>query len=218
MAVKDLEEIARKITARFDGLNEARDDVLKIHREIIKGSSLAIRAIHRGEHDKAKEILDRVQGLFDKIANALKNYPELYYTGFVQDAQKEFAEAHVTLALILRQPLPDPDKLGVEYATYLNGMGEAVGELRRYLLDRIRDQDEEKGEDILECMDEIYYMLISMDYPDAVTRGLRRTTDLVRSSIEKSRGDLTHNLSQKRLRKSLDCMEAKLNKGGQLDI
>lgn len=212
MAVGNLEEIAKKIALRFDGLNEARDNVLKIHREIIKGSSLSIRAIHRGEFDKARKILGEVQTMFNQISSALEHYPELYYTGFVQDAQKEFAEAHVTLALILRQPLPDPDQLGVEYASYLNGMGEAVGEMRRCVLDIIRNQDEETGEDILEFMDEIYYVLITMDYPDAVTRGLRRTTDLVRSLIEKTRGDLTQNLSQKKMKKSLDSFEMKLIK------
>ena len=212
MAVKNLDEIAKKITARFDGLNEARDNVLKIHREIIKGSSLSIRAIHRREFEKAREILNGVRELFNQISSALEDYPELYYTGFVQDAQKEFSEAHVTLALILRQSIPDPDELGVEHASYVNGMGEAVGELRRYLLDRIRDQEDEEGEDILEFMDEIYYVLITMDYPDAVTRGLRRTTDMVRASIERTRGDLTHNLSQRKLRKSLDCLEQKLAK------
>lgn len=212
MVIRNLEEIAQKVTNRFEGLNEARDNVFKIHREIIKGSSLSIRATHRGEFAKAREILDGVQGLFDKISSALNEYPELYYAGFVQDAQKEFSEAHVTLALILRQPIPDPDDLGVEYASYVNGMGEAIGELRRYLLDRIRNQEEEEGEDILESMDEIYYVMLTMDFPDAVTRGLRRTTDMVRASIERTRGDLTNNLSQKKLRKCFDKLEGKLNK------
>jgi translin len=210
MELKNLEVIAKKISRRLEGLNEARDKVLKIHREIIRGASLSIRATHRGEYEKAREILGGVKTLFDDISSALKEYPDLYYTGFVQDAQKEFAEAHITLALVLRQPIPDPDDLNVEYASYLNGMGEAVGELRRYLLDNIRNQNEETGEDVLEAMDEIYYVLIAMDYPDAITRGLRRTTDLLRSIVEKTRGDLTQNLCNKRLQKSLRNLDDKL--------
>jgi translin len=211
MAIQNLEEIGKKVSARFEGLNEARDRVLKIHREIIKGSSLSIRATHRGEYDRAREIIGQVNGLFKDISSALRDYPELYYTGFVQDAQKEFAEAHITLALVLQQPLPDPDELQVEYASYMNGMGEAIGELRRYILDRIRCDSEEVGENILEYMDEIYYVLITMDYPDAITRGLRRTTDVVRSLIEKTRGDLTHNLGQKRLQKCLTRFDEKVS-------
>lgn len=213
MSSKNLEMIARKIGKRFDGLNEARDEVYKIHREIIKRSSLSIRATHRAEFDKASQILEEIGKLFQQIESALKEYPELYYTGFVQDAQKEYAEANITLAIILRREIPDPDDLGVEYASYLNGMGEAVGEMRRYLLDKIRSQDEDSGEDILENMDEVYYMLTTMDYPDAITRGLRRTTDMARGIIEKTRGDLTHNLSQKSLKKSLNHLEKKLDGG-----
>jgi translin len=212
MNIKNLEEISKKITSRFDGLNEARDRVFKIHREIIKGSSLSIRATHREEYDKARQILDDVTGLFQKISSALKEYPELYYTGFVQDAQKEFAEAQITLALVLRQDLPGPEELHVEFAPYLNGMGEAVGEMRRYLLDKLRGENEENVEDILDCMDEIYYVLITMDYPDAITHGLRRTADITRSLIEKTRGDLTTNLTQKRLQLSLKRVEGRLGR------
>jgi translin len=215
MNIKNLEEISKKITRRFDGLNEARDKVFKIHREIIKGSSLSIRATHRCEYDKARQILNDVTGLFEGIGSALKEYPELYYTGFVQDAQKEFAEASITLALVLRQDLPDPESLGVEFAPYLNGMGEAVGELRRYLLDKLRSENsEESVEDILDCMDEIYYVLITMDYPDAITHGLRRTADITRSLIEKTRGDLTTNLTQKRLQMSLKHADERLSREG----
>jgi translin len=214
MAINNLEEIGKKVTARFEGLNEARDKVLKIHREIIKCSSLSIRATHRGEFEKANELLGRADGLFQEISSALSNYPELYYTGFVQDAQKEFAEAHITLALVLRKPLPDPDELKVEYASYMNGMGEAIGELRRYILDRIRSENKEVGEDVLEYMDEIYYVLITMDYPDAITRGLRRTTDMVRSIIERTRGDLTHNLGQKRLQNCMARFDEKVRNAG----
>ncbi|MDQ7825668.1 MAG: haloacid dehalogenase [Candidatus Eremiobacteraeota bacterium] len=214
MACKNLEGVAKKISKRFDGLNEARDRILKVQRDIIRASSLSIRATHRGEFERARELLGEARSLFTGNAETLKHYPELYYTGFVQDAQKEYAEASITLALILREPISDPDELGVEYASYLNGMGEAVGELRRYLLDRIRAEDEATGEDIMESMDEIYYVLTSMDYPDAITRGLRRTTDIARSTIEKTRGDLTHNLGQKRLKKSLMHLEEKLASGG----
>ena len=135
---------------------------------------------------------------------ALADHPDIFYAGFVHDAQKEYAEASLTLALIDGRPLPTPAELGASCAAYLNGLGEAVGELRRHLLDSLRNGEVERCEGVLAAMSDIYDVLVTMDYPEAVTEGLRRTTDAVRGILERTRGDLTMALVSRRLERRIE--------------
>jgi translin len=140
----------------------------------------------------------------------LKDLPELYYAGYTQDAIKEFVEANITCALIENQPLPSPEELKVEPATYLNGLAEAVGELRRRCLDILRQGYSGEAERLLSCMDDIYATLVTMDYPDAVTNGLRRQTDLIRGIVERTRGDMTISLREQHLEQAMQALMADL--------
>jgi len=188
----NLDSIANRIRQTFSSRDAARERVLPLCRETIRHCGNAIRAIHRHEFDQAEELLKSARSLLTEVEPAISNY-----AGFVRDAQKEFAEASITLAMVRGENLPDPDELGVDAAVYLNGMGEAVGELRRYLLDSMRRGDISRGEELLSAMDEIYSVLVTMDFPDAITGGLRRTTDMVRGVLEKTRSDLTLAMGQK---------------------
>ncbi len=141
----------------------------------------------------------------DEVSEAIAKHDDLRYTGLVHDSQKEYTEARTTLALISGAPIPDPDELGVGYAPYLNGLGEAAGELRRHILDAMRRGEMERCEEILGMMDDIYGLLVTIDFPDALTGGLRRTTDMVRGVLERSRGDLTIALRQKQLETKLEA-------------
>jgi translin len=195
----NIESIARKIRESFSAKDAAREKVLPLCRETIRHSGNAIRAIHRQEFEQAKELLKSAGERLAKVEPGISGHDELGYTGFVRDAQKEFAEASITLALVTGKTLPSPDELGVDAAAYLNGMGEAVGELRRYLLDSMRGGDLSRGEELLSAMDDIYSTLVTMDFPDAITGGLRRTTDMVRGVLERTRSDLTLAMGQKDL-------------------
>lgn len=205
-STENLEKITEKISARFSLVNECRDEILKAQRELIRAASLAIRSLHRGEFGKAKEILDEADRSAAEKESLFAKCPELYYSGYFLDAQKELAEARITYALIAGEPVPDPDELGIEYSAYVNGMGEAIGEIRRYILDRIRKDSFDEGDELLDTMEELYCVLTSLDFPDAITRGLRRTADIARSIIEKTRGDLTQNVAQKRLSQKIDSL------------
>lgn len=176
-------------------------------REVIRHCSKAIRTVHRQEFSQAKELLKSARNLLDKIEQTAAEHNELSYTGLVRDAQKEFAEGNITLALITGKRLPEPDELRVDYAAYLNGLGEAVGELRRYLLDSLRRGDLSRGEELLSVMDDIYTTLATMDFPEAVTGGLRHTTDMVRGTLERTRSDLTLAIRQKALEEKLNSHE-----------
>jgi len=199
-----LEDIGSNLIKEMEEKNAARDRALAASRELTRSCSLSIRAVHRGENEKARELLDRAREISDRMVADLQGHPDLRFSGYVQDSQKELAEAAITYAVINREPIPDRRELGVEPASYLNGMGESVGELRRYILDRLRVGEMHRSEEILQIMDDIYSILVRVDFPDALTGGLRRTTDSVRGIMEKTRGDLTTALRQWELAKALE--------------
>jgi len=199
----NLDSIAERIRNSFSTLDTAREKVLPLCREAIRHCSNAIRALHRQEFDKAEGSLESARKLLGEIEQAVADHSELRATGFVRDAQKEFAEGSITLALVMGNQPPTPDELGVAPAAYLHGLGEAVGELRRYLLDGMRRGDLSRGEELLSAMDDIYNILVTMDFPDAITCGLRRTTDMVRGVLERTRSDLTLLIRQNKLEERL---------------
>lgn len=200
-------QIGEEIIARLDGINSLRERALAESRRVVRLSANATRAVHRNDFEAARQLLDDARSMRDSLENDLHDYPNLYWTGYVQDAQKEYAEACITLAVISRQGIPSPTQLNVEDAVFLNGLGEAAGELRRYSLDSMRRHDLARAEELLSSMDEIYDLLVSVDYPDAVTGGLRRTTDMVRGVLERTRGDLTLALRQRELTQALSHAE-----------
>ncbi|MBM3183083.1 MAG: haloacid dehalogenase [Chloroflexi bacterium] len=203
-ATNNLEAIAEKIRDFFSTRDTAREEVIRLCREVIRYSANAIRAVHRQDQAGAKQLLGFAHDSLRQISKSVpKEHNDLLYGGIIHDAQKEFAEANITLALVTGDVIPTPEAAGVTYAAYLNGMGEAVGELRRYLLDSLRRDELSRCEELLAIMDDIYSILVTMDFPDAITFGLRRTTDSVRGILEKTRGDLTLVLRQKALEDKL---------------
>ena len=206
----NLDSIAKQVRLSLSAKDAAREKTLPRCREIIRHCSQAIRAVHRQEFDRAKELLQSARNLLDDVEQVIAECNELGYTGFVRDAQKEFAEGSTLLALVTGKPLPDPGELGIDSAAYLNGLGEAVGELRRYLLDSMRKGDLSRGEELLSAMDDIYNVLVTIDFPDAITGGLRRTTDMVRGVLERTRSDLTLVIRQKELENRLEKLERNL--------
>ena len=191
----------------FTRRNAAREEALKLCREVIRFSANTIRALHRREFEDAEALLAQAREQVGQAAAWLRDYPELFHAGFLSDAQKEYAEACATRALIQRTPLPTYQELGVELPAYLNGLGEAAGELRRYILDSLRRGESGQCEELLDAMDGIYTLLVALDFPDGLTGGLRRTTDMVRGVVERTRGDLTMALLQRDLSRRLESGE-----------
>jgi translin len=212
-----LETIAERIRQNFDVRTSKRDEALKQARQLTRACSLAIRAVHRDDQEAMEANLAEAQTLADVLRNELKGHPELFFAGYTQDSLKEFVEANVTCALIQNQALQTPEELGVEDATYLNGLAEVVGELRRRTLDILRSGYSQEAERLLSYMDEIYSVLVTIDYPDAITNGLRRQTDLARGIIEKTRGDVTASLRGQQLTEAIRRLSSQLN-GGQVEL
>lgn len=194
----------------FEGRHLAREEALKHARLMTRHSAQAIRAIHRGETETADEELASGQELLSKVKEYLAPFPDLYFSGYVQDAIKEYVEARLTYCLIRDLPLPLPTDLGVEVSTYLRGMAETPGELRRRCLDILRKGYSNEVERLLAHMDEIYALLVTMDYPDAITYGLRHATDQLRGIIERTRADITISLREHHLEQALMEFEKKL--------
>ena len=209
--MEKLEAISEQIRQTFDARTAARDQALSQARMLTRHCSQAIRAVHRSEEDTMQEQLNTASQLAESLRTSLKNYPDLYYAGYTQDALKEFVEANVTCALIRGQALPGPDELKAEHATYLNGLAEVIGELRRRCLDILRHGYSDEAERLLTQMDDIYAILVTMDYPDAITNGLRRQTDVARNIIEKTRGDITFSLQGDHLAGAIAHLSRQLN-------
>lgn len=203
----NLENIAEEIRKELAAKDDAREKMLPLCRDSIRYSSTAIRAVHRQEFGEAKKQIASARKLLSEAEGTVKKYGELVNTGAVRDAQKELAEANITLALVTGKKLPTPQDMKMDAAAYLNGLGEAVGEIRRYLLDGMRRGDLSRGEELLSVMDDIYSVLVTMDFPDALTGGLRRTTDMVRGVLEKTRSDLTLTIRQKALEKKIATID-----------
>lgn len=204
MAIPDgLEHIADPCRVVLDARYAAREAGLSDSRRVIRASANAIRHLHRGEVTEAKRLIAEAGDLLRRAEAALGAHPSILYAGFVADAAKEYAEANLTAAAFAGDPFPGPETLGVDPVPYLHGLGEAVGECRRRLLDLLREGEVERATPLLAMMDGVVDLLASLDYPDGMTSGLRRTTDLARSLAERSRADLTATTVQERLRREL---------------
>lgn len=200
----DLDALEAAVRAELDEKFAARELALKNCRKIIQAASKAIRALHRADLESADRLLASGRALIEEAEAPLADHQDIYHAGFFYDAVKEYAEAELTKALILGNPLPLPSELGLHAVPYLKGLGEAVGELRRSLLDQLRTGELSDAENTFRYMETIHELLAALDYPDGMTSQLRRTTDVARSLIERSRADLTTTIVQERLRRQLE--------------
>lgn len=207
-----LETIASRIRSELASKSEARDRALTASRELIRFCSLTIRAVHRDEFAAADVSLAAAGTLAADLESRLASHPDLFAAGYVQDALKEYAEACAVYALVRGDDLPTPEAIHVPYPAYLNGLGDTVGELRRHVLDTLRRGSTDGCEELLSCMDDIFGVLATMDFPDALTGNLRRTTDVARSIVEKTRGDLTYALQQRELEQAMARLERRLGR------
>ena len=208
--MEELQTILDRSLAELDAKNQVRDQALLASRQLIRYCANTIRAVHREERTKALELLGAARQAADELKASLQGYPDLYHAGYTQDAMKEYAEASITYAIVHDQPLPGPEELGVETAAYLGGLGEAAGELRRRILDIMRHNKLEEGERLLDAMEDIYGVLVAVDFPSALTGGLRRITDMVRGVLERTRGDFTMAMRQSAMQQALLDFEARL--------
>ncbi|MEW6715962.1 MAG: haloacid dehalogenase [Chloroflexota bacterium] len=209
--MEKLETICEQIHIAFEASTAARDQALALSRTLTRHCANAIRAVHRQEGTTAHQYIEKATHIVSQLRSELADYPDLYYAGYTQAALKEYVEACIVHALVNNHSIPTPENLKVEYATYLQGLAESVGELRRRCLDILRHGYSDEAERLLINMDDIYNVLVTMDYPEAITGGLRRLTDIVRSINERTRGDLTHSYRQGQLETALKRLEDRLN-------
>jgi len=209
--LSDIQKIVDNINRDFALKTDVRDRTLKRSRELIGYCANAIRAIHRADHEQTDQLMSEAKKVAAEMIAEASQYPDIYHAGYTQDALKELAEASITRAFLLDKPLPTPAELEIENAAYINGMAETVGELRRYALDALRRGKVETSERMLELMDEIYTGLVTVDFPSAITSGLRRQTDIVRSILERTRGDVTTAIRQEAMKQALAAFETRVN-------
>lgn len=204
------ESFAQQLRDEMEAVNAVREIALRECREVIRYSSRGIRAIHRLEFEEARKLINEARRFTESVKNGTRNHLEIYYAGYVHDSQKEYVEAESMFAIVQKLGLPAPADLGVEPAAYLNGLAEAGSECRRYVLDRLRSGEFDTANRVLQVMDDIYFEMITFDFPDAITGGLRRTTDAFRAVLERTRGDLTLTMRQHGLEETLQRVLTKL--------
>lgn len=204
----DLNDLVADTISRMSQLASARDTAVNTSRQIVRSSANAIRALHRGED--ASTLLAEARQLLDQVVAETRPYPTVYWAGYTQDAMKEYAEAAITRALLSRDEIPSAESIDVEDTAWLNGLAEAASELRRDTLDALRADDTDQAEYLLSTMDKIYGVLVTIDFPDSITGGLRRTTDQFRGVLERTRGDVTMSVRQARLERALREAESNL--------
>jgi translin len=206
-----LDDIVQDLSRRLDAKNQVRELALNRSRDLIRLCANSIRAVHRREHARARELLAQAAALASEMRHGTEGHPDVYFAGYTQDALKEFVEANITYAVIANEPIPTADDLQAEAPAYLNGLAESMGEMRRHVLDLIRADSLERAEQILAIMDEVYWLLAAVDFPAAITGDLRRSTDMVRGVLERTQSDLTSAQEQARMRKALRDFEARLD-------
>lgn len=206
----DPSDLVEPVRARFLARHQARETALAASRDATRAAANAIRAIHRGDTERADHLIDRSRAALDRAVEAADVHPDVLWGGFVQDAAKEYAEARITAAVVRGEPWPTVEDVDVDDGSWLHGMAETVGELRRRCLDLMREERLDEAERLLGVMDDILAALVTIDVPDGLTRGLRRATDVSRSITERTRGDLTAALGQRRLREALEAHRAAL--------
>ena len=209
-----LDALTEAIQQEFEQANTARDQAYQRSRALISLCARAIRAVHREEWETAVALIHQARTAADTLVEGVRDFPALYFAGYTQDAMKEYVEANLTYALVRNEPLPTAEDLGTESNTWLNGLAEAATELRRRILDIIRHGHSDEAERLLDNMDQIYSILVTFDFNDSITGGLRRRTDTVRAVLERTRGDVTTSLRQAQLEEALEALEARLSAGG----
>jgi translin len=203
-------DLAENMLSSFDAKDRAREESLKLSREAIRFCSAAIRSIHRGELSEAERLMNDAGAALKRIYELLEKHQDIRYAGFVDGAEQEYAEARSVYSITTAQRILTPEEVGVDPVNYLGGLGDTTGELRRHILDLIREGRPQEGEIFLGIMEEIYHLLMLFDYPDAITRGLRRKSDLARSMLERTRGDLTNAIEMSKVEATLRVLNEKL--------
>jgi translin len=206
----NIDMVVAEAVGRIETTHAARERALATSRALVRQCANAIRAVHRGEFESAETQLREATQTAHTLREGLAEHPELLFAGYTQDALKEYAEAALVYAFLHGDAPPGPALLQVEPAAYLNGLAEAASELRRAILDGLRHGQVARGEALLAIMDDVYGMLVTVDYPDAITGGLRRTTDALRAVLERTRGDMTAAIRQEQLTAALAAFEAKV--------
>ena len=211
--MNELDITAETIRRYMEQVDGARDLAYKRSRSLIALCARTIRAIHREEWDAAEALLAEARIATDDLVGGVRDYPELYFAGYTQDAVKEFVEGNLVYAMVRGRPLPAPEDLGSEPNTWLNGLAEAASELRRRILDLLRHGETAEAERLLDAMDHIYSTLVTFDFADQITGGLRRRTDALRAVFERTNGDVANSYRSTQLEAALKSLELKLEKG-----
>jgi translin len=209
--MKNLDKIVNKIEKSIDGKDKIREQALRSSREIIIGCRKAIQCIHQDLMRDAMSNINMASVKLQELYNLTGDHPELYHAGFVENAAQELVEAYCLYNVMKGKDLPDPDEIQTTYSSYLLGLCDLVGELRRTALDSIREGETKEADDYLNMMEEIYDVIIRFDYPSGLIP-IKKKQDMVRNLIERTRGELAVASCERRIEYRTDEFRGMLDK------
>lgn len=215
--MKNLDNIVNKIEKSIDDKELIREKALRFSRDIIINCRKAIQYIHQGLNQEADENIKKASAKLAELYDTTKNFPEIYHNGFVENAAQELVEALCFYNIMQGKDLPDPDEIQTTYSSYLMGLCDLVGELRRTVLDSIRSGEQKNADEYLKMMEDIYDVIIRFDYPSGLVP-IKKKQDMVRGLIEKTRGELAVASCERRIEHRTYEFKGILDKINENDI
>ena len=183
--MEGLDKAVAQAAEILKGVEESREIALSSSRRITRLSKKVIHAVHNGEDcsEDRKAMKEEVLALVDDLGFDMDRYAAAV------DAFGEYAEAEILLAVIEDRPVPSFVDLETVPQSWVLGMADAIGELRRAVLVRLMDDRYDDAKRLFSCMEEMYHELSMFDVPDAVLP-IRRKQDIARGVVDKTRSDI----------------------------
>jgi len=198
------EEIFANIDQNLSVIDTMREEVLQKTRLIVRKAAETIKAVHREEWDNAEKNIAEMRTALKSVGEQVKQHETLAKRNYVEISEQEFAEAAILYSLLHESQIKTPSDLQIPDLSWLLGLADVAGELRRHCLDAIRNGNMAVAEHMLELMEEIYQNLFSLDYPKGLLGGLREKTDAVRKMLQATRGELAIATHMARLNENLE--------------
>ncbi|AFS82120.1 translin family protein [Candidatus Nitrosopumilus sediminis] len=203
MTLKNVKPSLNKIAKDLGDTQDAREFLLKNTREIVILCSKSIIAVHKGDLKTGKNNLKQAEILLKKYkkkaTEGLKRY--------LITPEQEFVEAACLIAIVERKEIPSDKKLAVMPESYVLGLLDCVGELKRQVFDKIRIDKIDEATRIFEVMENLYLQLYTFSMYDKVVKEARRKIDVNRILVDDVRSVITEEKRRTELIKILQRLE-----------
>ena len=203
MTLKNVKPVLNKIAKSLGDVQDSREFLLKNTREIIVLCSRAIIAIHKQDLKNGKNNLKQAGALLKKYKKKATGELRRYLI----TPEQEFVEAACLLAVVEKKEIPSDKKLAVMPESYVLGLLDCIGELKRMVFDKIRIGEIDEATRIFDIMENLYLNLYTFSMFDKVVKEARRKIDVNRILVDDVRSAITEEKRRTELIKTLQKLE-----------